>query len=85
MRMPQMQWLVLALALVAAGCSAPEQRAERARIAMEQRMAVHGPVCVRLGNAPHSDPWHHCVVERSSRAELDEMSGYHMGWRHGIW
>jgi hypothetical protein len=85
MRTSLLQWLVLALALVASACSTPERRAERARAAMEQRMALHGPACARLGNAPDTDPWRHCVVERSSRAELDEQTGYHMGWRHGIW
>jgi len=85
MRTSLLHWLVLALAPVATACGTPERRAERARTAMEQRMAAHGPACVRLGNAPDTDPWRHCVVERSSRAELDELSGYHMGWRHGSW
>ncbi len=85
MRMSLLYPFVLALALAASACSTPERRAERSRPTMEQRMALHGPACVRLGNAPDTDPWRHCVVERSSRAELDDLSGYHMGWRHGIW
>ncbi len=76
---------ILTLALAAAACSTPERHAARARAAMEQRMALHGPACARLGNAPHTDTWRHCVIERSSQAELDDMSGYHMGWRHGAW
>ena len=89
MRISLLRWLapalVCALALATSACSTPERRAERVRAAMEQRMAVHGPACTRLGNVPRTAPWRHCVTERSARAELDELSGYHMGWRHGAW
>ena len=83
MRMPLA--LALAFALAVAACSTPERRAERMQAAMAQRMTVRGPECARLGHARDTDPWRRCVIEQSSRAELDQMSGYHMGWRHGLW
>ncbi|MGI4717632.1 MAG: hypothetical protein ACRYF6_04595 [Janthinobacterium lividum] len=87
MRMPLAIVLTFALtfALAVAACSTPERRAERMQAAMAQRMAVHGPECARLGHAHDTDPWRRCVIEQSSRAELDQISGYHMGWRHGLW
>jgi len=73
------------LAFGAAACSSPERRAERAQEAMSLRMAMHGQECVRLGFASNTDPWIHCVTQQGAQAELDALSAYHTGWRHGSW
>lgn len=85
MNTPRRIGLMLVLAVAAGACSTPEQRAQRQQVDMQQRMVIHGPECVGLGFARDTDPWRECVIEQGALAELDALSAYHAGWRHGMW
>jgi hypothetical protein len=53
---------IVALALLAAGCATPEQRAAEMQRQIDQMIAVYGPACERLGFANGSDPWRQCIL-----------------------
>ena len=79
---------VAGLALLAAACSTPAERAARMQAEMSQLIAIYGPPCTQLGYAGNSDPWRQCVLHLSTREELQRMgsnSGVYGGWGPGRW
>lgn len=62
-------------ALLLAGCTTPEQKAASMQAEMNEMMAVYGPACTRLGYAANSDQWRSCVLQLSTREEI-QRSGY---------
>jgi len=83
-KMPLLRILpVLALPALLAACSTPQERAARARVQVEQMMAEYGPACIRLGYAANSDPWRSCVINLSTKNDLQRYGptpGYYAGW-----
>jgi hypothetical protein len=81
---------LLALTLLA-GCATPQDRAAQKQAEADQMMAVYGPACSRLGYAAGSDPWRNCVVNLSTKDEIQRYGspgypGYYPGrWRGGLW
>lgn len=82
---------VLLLAPWLSACTTPEQRAVQARVEVEQMMQVYGPACVRLGYAVESDPWRACVLNLSTKHDLQRAAsspgyyGWGPGWRSNGW
>lgn len=89
-RLSTMLLVFLALSMAApllSGCATPEQRAAQARADVEQAMAIYGPACERLGYAAQSDAWRSCVLNLSTKYELQRYAtspGYY-GWGGGYW
>ena len=78
--------LALPLLCILAACSTPQERAARAQAEAEQMMVVYGPACTRLGYAPQSDGWRNCVVNLSTKDDLQRYGpypDYYAGW--GRW
>lgn len=85
-----MRSLTLCLAAVLlAACATPQERAARAQADMEQTMAIYGPACARLGYALNSDQWRACVLQLSTKEDLERYSypTYYGGFGrwHGGW
>jgi hypothetical protein len=57
-------------ALLAAGCTTPQQRAATAQAEMGRAMAAYGPACAQLGYRDDSDRWRDCVLQLSARDDL---------------
>ena len=71
------------LALVAAACSTPQDRAAQKEAEAANMMAMYGPACSRLGYALNSDPWRNCIVTLSTKDDLQRYGpspGYYPGW-----
>lgn len=83
--------LVALPALVLTGCATPQERAAQKQAEAEQMMAIYGPACSRLGYATGSDPWRNCIVNLSTKDEVQRYGpygpgGYYPGrWRGGFW
>lgn len=75
---------VLFLAFGAAACSTPQERAARKQAEMESLMQIYGPACSRLGYAVDSDPWRSCILNLSTKDELQRY-GPGPGWGPGYW
>lgn len=84
--MQMAKYAVVAMALGLAGCSTPMQRAERMQAEMAEAMAIYGPACTRLGYAMDTDQWRDCVLQLSTREEM-ERSGpsYYGAWGPRPW
>lgn len=83
--------LLLAAALLAA-CSTPQERAVRAQADMEQNMMIYGPACARLGYPTDSDQWRGCVLNLSTKEDLQRYNYPYAGgyygpgyWHGGMW
>jgi hypothetical protein len=80
-------------ALMLAGCATPQEQAAQKQAEAERMMAVYGPACSRLGYAAGSDPWRNCVVNLSTKDDIQRYGpnaypGYGFGygrWRGGWW
>lgn len=73
-------------ALLLAGCSTPQERAARAQAEVEQMMMVYGPACTRLGYPASSDPWRNCVLQLSTKDEIQRYGNYpYAGYGPGRW
>lgn len=78
--------------LLLSGCSTPQERAVHKQAEVEQMMVVYGPACSRLGYTANSDPWRHCIIQLSTRDDLQRYGaypGYYSVWGpepwHGGW
>lgn len=81
-------WLATCLLILAAGCSTPADRAARMQAEMSQLIVIYGPACTQLGYAANSDPWRQCVLQLSTREELQRMgagAGAYGSWGSGHW
>ena len=67
------------------GCATPEQRAAQAQADVAQMMAIYGPACTRLGYAAQSDPWRSCVLNLSTKYDLQRYGQGYDGWGPGYW
>lgn len=79
--------MLLPVALLLAACSTPQERAAMKQAEMEHDMVVYGPACVRLGYQPNSDQWRNCVLQLSTRDELQRYYTYpsYAGYGPGYW
>jgi len=76
------------VALLATACTTPQERAARMQAEMSQLITIYGPACAQLGYAANSDQWRQCVIQLSTREELQRMgnaSSYYGGWGPGGW
>jgi hypothetical protein len=83
---PTMRSLILPLAaLLLVACTTPQQRAAQKQAEMEQMMVVYGPACARLGYAPNSDQWRSCILNLSTKDQLNygPYPYYPWGYSHG--
>ncbi len=62
-------------ALLLAGCTTPQQRAANMQAEMNEMMVVYGPACAQLGYPANSDQWRNCVLQLSTKEEI-ERTGY---------
>lgn len=79
---------VLCLAIAASGCTTPQERAAQKQAEAANMITVYGPACARLGYAPDSDPWRNCIVNLSTKDDLQRYGpypGYYAGWGPGYW
>ena len=76
-------------ALLLAGCTTPEQKAASMQAEMEQMMQVYGPACAKLGYAANSDPWRTCVLQLSTKENMERYGygypGYYAAYGHRYW
>lgn len=87
------RFLVILAALPLAACTSIPERAARAQADMAQRIAIFGPACAGLGFAPQTDGWRACILELSTREELERISTFPPAypawgpgrWRGGMW
>lgn len=83
-------WLAPTLAGLAllAGCATPQERAARMQAEMARLIEIYGPACVQLGYTVQTDPWRQCVLQLSTREEIERMGPPYYGgrpyWR-GYW
>lgn len=73
--------------LALAACTTPQERAAQAQADVERMMAIYGPACVRLGYAAQSDAWRSCVLNLSTKYDLQHYGpppGYY-SWGPGYW
>jgi hypothetical protein len=75
---------LLGMALVTAACSTTQDRAAQKQAEVAHMMAVYGPACARLGFTPNSDPWRNCILNLSTKDDLQRASAYpdyyYSGW-----
>jgi hypothetical protein len=79
---------VLCLAITTAACSTPQERAAQKQAEAADMMTIYGPACARLGYAANSDAWRNCVVNLSTKDDLQRYGagpGYYAGWGPGYW
>jgi hypothetical protein len=67
---------LLGMALATAACSTPQERAAQKQAEVANMMAVYGPACARLGFKPDSDPWRNCILNLSTKDDLQRASAY---------
>lgn len=72
---------ILAACLLAAACTTPEQQAIRMQAEVDRLMRSYGPACEKLGFAVRTDPWRNCILQLSTRDEIDRYS--HPHWYGG--
>jgi hypothetical protein len=77
--------LPLAALLLLAACTTPQQRAAQKQAEMEQDMMVYGPACARLGYPPASDQWRGCILNLSTKDQMNygPYPYYPWGYSHG--
>lgn len=74
---------VVLAALVLAGCATPEQKAAQMQAEMSRMMTIYGPACSRLGYQGNSDQWRSCVLQLSTKEELERYGHPHYSAWYG--
>lgn len=74
--------ILLVTSLALAGCATPEQRAAAMQADMDRIVQIYGPACGRLGFAPNTDGWRTCLLQLSTREEM-QRSYYDGPYYHG--
>lgn len=88
MRLPYSTAALAGLALFLAGCTTTQDRVARAQADMAKMITIYGPACVQLGYADKTDQWRQCVLQLSTREEMERASAsasYYSGWGPGYW
>ena len=67
--------IAAASALLLAGCTTPQERAAKMQAEMDRIMVEYGPACAKLGYAQNSDPWRNCVLQLSTKDDIQRY-GY---------
>lgn len=88
-----MRSLTILAALMLTACATnPQEQAARKQAEMEQLITVYGPACARLGYQPNSDQWRSCILNLSTKDDLQRYNAYppyYGGWgpgfRGGYW
>ncbi|MEO7496824.1 MAG: hypothetical protein ABIT83_01265 [Massilia sp.] len=78
---------ILAGCLLLGACTTPEQRAIRMQAEMDRIMATYGPACTKLGFQTNSDQWRNCVLQLSTKDELQRYGGpaFYGGYGRSHW
>lgn len=78
---------ILAGCLLLGACSTPEQRAIRMQAEMDRIMTTYGPACIKLGYQANSDQWRNCVLQLSTKDELERYGGpvFYGGYGRSHW
>jgi hypothetical protein len=84
---------LLPAVLLLAGCTTPQEHAAQLQAEMDHLVMVYGPACSKLGYAPNSDPWRNCVLQLSTKEDIQRYgyypaysAGYPSGrWHGGFW
>jgi hypothetical protein len=75
---------LMGMALATAACSTTQDRAAQKQAEVAHMMAVYGPACARLGFTANSDPWRNCILNLSTKDDLQRASAYpdyyYSGW-----
>ena len=82
--MSKLSFAMLGVALLAAGCATPEQKAAQMQVEMDRMMQTYGPACSRLGYTANSDRWRDCVLQLATKDEVDRW-GYRAGYGRSHW
>lgn len=69
-------YIVLATALLLSACATPQERAARKQAEMAEMIAVYGPACDRLGYAQQSDQWRDCIINLSTKDDVQRYGNY---------
>lgn len=78
-------YLCACLSVFLSGCTTQEQRTAQAQADVAQMMAIYGPACSRLGYAVQSGPWRNCVVNLSTKYDLQRYGPGYYGWGPDYW
>lgn len=79
------RYMMLAVvAALAAGCTTPQQRAANMQAEIDQMMQIYGPACAKLGYTTNSDQWRACVLQLSTKEDLERYGypRYYAGFGH---
>jgi hypothetical protein len=71
--------ILLVASVMLAGCATPEQRAAAMQAEMDRMMRVYGPACAKLGFAANTDPWRNCMLQLSTKDEI-QRAGYYQSY-----
>ena len=78
-----------ASALCLAACTTPQERALRQQAEMDRMIIEFGPACTRLGYVPNADPWRNCVIQLSTKDQIErygDAAYLYGGWGgRGYW
>lgn len=75
--------LFFSIALLAA-CSTPAEQAAQLQRQMDNMMLIYGPACEKLGFVAQTDPWRNCILQLSTKDDIERYRGYPdypMHWR----
>ena len=75
--------LLPAALLLLAACSTPQERAANMQAEMEQMITIYGPACARLGYTPNSDQWRACVLQLSTKDDMQRYGSYPYFYGYG--
>ena len=81
-------FIILSAALLLGACTTPQERAARKQAEMTEMIAVYGPACERLGFAAQSDQWRNCIINLSTKDEVQRYGNYPAygpGWGGRYW
>ncbi len=74
-------------ALLLAACATPQERAVTMQAEMDKMMLIYGPACSKLGYTTNSDQWRGCVLQLSTKEEIERYGypSYYAGYGSRHW
>jgi len=72
-------------ALMLAACATPQERAVQMQAEIDRMMIIYGPACSKLGYQTNSDQWRSCVLQLSTKEEIERYGypHYYAGYGYG--